>query len=409
MTIIPSKFDQSPHQIRFLNKLFHECQANDGKKINLMKQVKAPWLNICFLVITLLAIAGCQDRSGQSSRSLKEYSISRSLVSPAWVHKLIQYHSEGSVSEAPIDYDYDRSHKYLVFETSWGPLEEAKKYHTGHVPGAIHSDSDIYENGEPRWFLRPDTEIFAAMTRMGITSDTTVIVYSDKPIFATRLWWILKYAGLDDVRILDGGFKKWKADGFASETKLNHPVVAAVEYSGSVNSEFIATIEYAAAHYQDTDNYILADVRDKGEYHGNKSGYDYLIAKGRIPNSVWFYPVGGFSDRYFNSDNTFKSLDDIRFMWKELGLADGSSPNNFNKEVIFYCGGGYRSSSAFFYAYLMGYKNIRNLSHGWQGWSTTYTYDPSGDCSGGVNGTKYNTQISKYCQKPSGREIEPQK
>jgi len=66
----------------------------------------------------------------------------------------------------------------------------------------------------------------------------------------------------------------------------------------------------------------------------------------------------------------------------------------FDKELIFYCGGGYRSALAFLYAYIMGYDNIRNYSDGWAGWSTNYTEDSS--CTGITPG---------WCQTPSGRPI----
>ncbi len=364
------------------------------------------------LLSAFILLSGCNNvyRAKVSNHNppvAEEYCINGSLVSPAWVYKLIQYHKKGSVSQAPLEYDYARNHKYLIFETSWGPVEKATQYKAGHVPGAIHSNSDIYENGDPRWFLLPDSEIFDTMKRMGITADTTVIVYSADPIFAARLWWILKYAGLEDVRILDGGYEKWIADGYNGETTINYPSAATVDYTGPVMPEFIATTDYAAARFTDTDNYILADVRDEKEYKGFTTGYDYLIKKGRIPNSIWFYPVGGKNDQYFNSDNTLKPLDDILSMWEKLGVTDGRLPNTFNKEIIFYCGGGYRSAAAFFYAYLMGYTNVRNLSDGWAGWSTSYTYDLSADCSGGVNGTKHSAWPSDYCQKPSGRITEP--
>ncbi|MBU0994890.1 MAG: hypothetical protein KJ737_20555 [Proteobacteria bacterium] len=372
-----------------------------------MKRMTLRWLPI----LILITIAGCSSSSSnkKDDATTGEYCTNGSLVSATWVSKLIKYHEDGSTSEAPLDYDYERTHKYLIFETSWGPVADATKYNAGHVPGAIHSDSDIYENGDPRWFLLPDSEIFDSMESMGITADTTVIVYSSDPSFAARLWWILKYAGLEDVRYLDGGYEKWTADGFTGETTVNYPTAATVDYTGPVNPDFIATVDYVAAHYTDTDNYIIADVRDEDEYNGVITGYDYVIEKGRIPNAIWFYPVGGENDHYFNSDNTLKSLDDILSMWQDFGVTDGTSTNTFSKEIIFYCGGGYRSAAAFFYAYLMGYTNIRNLSDGWEGWSTTYTYDDSadGDCNGGEYGQKHGAWTSDYCQKPSGRDIEP--
>ncbi len=364
------------------------------------------------LLLVSAILVGCSSsmygNAGKAATaSPEEYCIRDTLVSPAWVHKLIKYHEAGSTSEAPLGYGHDRTHKYLIFETSWGPLKDAAQYHAGHVPGAIHSNSDIYENGDPRWFLQPAPEIFAAMKGMGITADTTVVVYSADPIFAARLWWILKYAGLEDVRYLDGGYEKWVADGFAGETRVNHPTAASVDYTGPLKPGFIASVDYVAAHHTDTESYVLADVRDEKEYEGEASGYEYLLAKGRIPNAIWAKPVGGDEDHYFDAHNTLKPLDEIAAMWKEIGVTDGSPPHAFNKEIIFYCGGGYRSAAAFLYAHLMGYENIRNLSDGWAGWSTTYTHDLSSDCSGGVNGAKHVAWPSEYCQKPSGRDIVP--
>ncbi len=66
------------------------------------------------------------------------------------------------------------------------------------------------------------------MGNMGITADTTVIVYSNDPSFGARLWWILKYAGLNDVRLLNGGYAQWIANGFAGETDINYPVARCV-------------------------------------------------------------------------------------------------------------------------------------------------------------------------------------
>lgn len=375
----------------------------------LMKKLSLLMLLFSAVVLTSVTISGCGG-SSSDKKAPQEYCINDSLVSAAWVDKLIKYHEADSTSEAPVDYSYDRSHKYLIFETSWGPVADADKYIAGHVPGAIHSDSDIYENGDPRWFLLPEADIFDAMESMGITADTTVIVYGADPSFAARLWWILKYAGLEDVRYLDGGYQKWIADGFTGETTVNYPIAATVEYTGPVKPEFIATEDYVEAHYTDTDHYILADVRDEDEYNGLIPGYSYLIAKGRIPNAIWFHPVGGSDDSYFNADTTLKSLDEILAMWESFGVTNGASANTFNKEIIFYCGGGYRSAAAFFYAYLMGYTNIRNLSDGWEGWSTTYTYDdsPDSDCNGGAWGEKHSAPWSSdYCQMPSGRDIEP--
>jgi thiosulfate/3-mercaptopyruvate sulfurtransferase len=293
-------------------------------------------------------------------------------VYPAWVKSLIDYHKPGSTTVAPPQYSYDRSHKYLIFETQWGTIDDMQKgwadnsYLQGHIPGAIHSNSDTYENGFPRWFLLPDSELKAAVGSMGITPDTTVVVYSDSTIFAARLWWILKYAGVADVRFLNGGIQQWTASGYPVETTVNNPVAAT--YNGTINSSFIATTPYVEANYGTTATTQLVDVRSGSEYIGMISGYGYLVNKGRIPNSIWAYNADDSSLLYRDNDGTLRSYEEIKTMWKNQGIS-------LDRETIFYCGGGYRSSLAFFYAHLMGSTSIRNYSNGWSEWSTTYTQD----------------------------------
>jgi len=295
-------------------------------------------------------------------------------VYPAWVKSLIDYHAPGSSSDAPPEYPYDRNHKYLVFETHWGSIEDMEKgwannsYLQGHIPGAIHSNSDTYENGYPRWFLLPDDQLKAAVGSMGITADTTVVVYSDSPIFAARLWWILTYAGVTDVRILNGGLTPWVAASYPLETTINNPVPTS--FGGTPRPELLATTDYVFSNYLNTAATVLTDVRAGGEYAGLISGYGYLAAKGRIPGAVWAGDADDASRIYTDADGSLRSYSEVRTHWNSLGATA-------NKELIFYCGGGYRSALAFYYGYLMGYGTIRNYSDGWMGWSTDYTEDSS--------------------------------
>jgi thiosulfate/3-mercaptopyruvate sulfurtransferase len=335
--------------------------------------------------------------SADTSLPMEKASRFSAIVHPSWVKALIDYHAPGSTTPAPPEYPYDRDHKYLIFETQWGTIDDATAYKSGHIPGAIHSNSDTYENGYPRWFLLSDADLHAAMGSMGITADTTVVVYSDSRIFAARLWWILKYAGVEDVRFLNGGYEQWLASGYDGETTINDPVPAT--FSGSVHPEYLASTDYVFAHYvfaQYTKRraIYLADVRSHSEYIGDSSGYSYLEAKGRIPYAIWAYDGDDSSPVYNDSDGTLRSYTEVRKVWKKLGITSSGVSNMFDKELIFYCGGGYRSALAFLYAYIMGYDNIRNYSDGWAGWSTNYTEDSS--CTGITPG---------WCQTPSGRPI----
>ncbi|MBF0242094.1 MAG: sulfurtransferase [Desulfamplus sp.] len=337
--------------------------------------------------------------SDENSYPMEKLANYHKLVYPKWVSQLIEYHKEGSTSAAPPDYPYSRDHKYIIFETQWGTLDDAAAYKAGHIPGAIHSNSDIYENDYPRWFLLPDDDVHKAMGSMGITADTTVVVYSDTNIFAARLWWILTYAGVKDVRYLNGGYNQWIADGYKSEETINEPTPTT--FRGSVKPEYIATVDDVSNHYLDTANIFLADVRSYQEYIGEISGYSYVAQKGRIPNAVWCYDADDSGGIYVDPDGTIRNYNEIMSLWNGFGIKSEIAPSAYNsgmfeKEVIFYCGSGYRSALTFLYAHLMGYENARNFSDGWERWSTSYRKDES--CTDSIT--------PGWCQDPSGRPVE---
>jgi len=332
--------------------------------------------------------------SDESSYPMEKLANYQKIVYPKWVAQLIEYHKAESTTSAPSDYPYDRDHKYLIFETQWGTLDDATAYRAGHVPGAVHSNSDIYENDYPRWFLLPDDDLHKAMGNMGITEDATVIVYSDSNIFAARLWWILMYAGVKDVRFLNGGYQQWLADGYTGEETINEPVAST--FTGSVNPDYIITVDDLFNRYTDTENLFLADVRSYKEYTGEISGYSYVAQKGRIPNSVWCHDADDSSGIYVDSDGTTRNYTEIMTLWNGFGIRSTAETDRFDKEVIFYCGSGYRSALTFMYAHLMGYENVRNFSDGWEGWSTEYIQDDG--CTDSIT--------PGWCQNPSGRPVE---
>jgi thiosulfate/3-mercaptopyruvate sulfurtransferase len=332
-----------------------------------------------YFLLRLMGYARCSnydasiwDWADNTTYAMEKAPNYATIVYPAWVKALIDYHKPGSTTAAPPQYAYDRSHKYLIFETQWGSINDMQQgwadnsYLTGHIPGAIHSNSDTYENGFPRWFLLPDNELKAAAGSMGITPDTTVVVYSNSTIFAARLWWILKYLGVTDVRFLNGGMQQWVANGYPTETTINNPTPTT--YTGTVNAQSVATTAYVASNYANTATTQLVDVRASSEYVGMVSGYGYLVNKGRIPGAIWAYDADDSSQLYRDRDATLRSYTEIRDIWSSRGI-------DIAKELIFYCGGGYRSSLTYLYGHLMGYTNIRNYSDGWSGWSTTYTED----------------------------------
>ena len=290
------------------------------------------------------------------------------IVTPAWVNSVQQFHAQ-KITARPVN---NKNKRFVILETGWGKLSEAKDYRIGHIPSAVYLNTDECENGYPRWHLKAVNELQNVIGKLGITRDTTVIVYSKQTIAAARIWWILNYAGVSDVRILDGGFAAWQAAGFAGEIIINTP--QPMIFHAKPRTDWLATTQYVQEHF-DKGNVWLADTRSSAEYRGEVSGYNYLQQRGRIPGAV---SIGDADDKallYQTADGHFLPPPEISARWQQAGIIPAKSSDKFAREVIFYCGSGWRSSLTFLYAYMLGYKNIRNYSDSWSGWSTIYKQD----------------------------------
>ena len=303
--------------------------------------------------------------------------------------RLLDYQQSGFQTTRPATY---RNQRFVILEASWATLEKAKEYHNGHIPGAIHCNTDELEDGSPRWRLREAKELQRAIGRAGITPDTTVIVYGEKLIAAARVWWVLKYAGVADVRLLDGGFAAWTEAVYPVEKESRWP--QPVEFSAPVASGLLATTDYVRRHLQGGQVW-MADVRSVEEFTGRTSGYSYLQAKGRIPFAVHVGDGDDSAYLYKQRDGRLRPPAEILAHSQRQGLVAAREGGRFEREVVFYCGGGWRSSGAFFYAWLLGFDNIRNYSDGWRGWSTEYHADPA---AGG--------RTPGWTQQPTGNPVE---
>lgn len=311
----------------------------------------------CFLV-TLFALLCLAPEAKTQPATRAEV-----IVSPAWVRDLTDFHQPGGRAPRPPGYSGNR---YVIIETSWDEKGKIKDYLAGHIPGAIHLNTDELENGYPRWRLRSVRELSRVIGAHGITSETTVVVYGKQLTAAARVWWILSYAGVADVRLLNGGLAAWMAAGYPVETGINTP--QRVKFTARPRAQWLATTEYVGARSRDRQA-ILADARSREEYVGEISGYDYMDFKGRIPGAVAIGNADDEARAYASADGSLRDLAEVRALWEQMGIV------NDQREVIFYCGSGWRSSLTFLYAWALGFDRIRNYSDGWAGWSTVYLRD----------------------------------
>lgn len=289
----------------------------------------------------------------------------KQLVSANWVNTLIK-------GGKPAHYTNDR---YVIVHAHY---RNRDAYLSGHIPGAIDMDTLALEAPET-WNRRSPLELKEAFEKHGITSDTTVIMYgkfmfpdnADKfpgsaagDIGAIRNAFIMMYAGVKDVRVLNGGFQSWTDDGFE---------ISFVDVPKSPVAEFGVDIprhpEYAvdtpeAKEIIASPNAELVCVRSWPEYIGEVSGYNYIEAKGRIPGAV-FADCGSDAyhmENYRNIDHTTREFHEIAENW----IKNGITPH---KHLAFYCGTGWRGSEAWFNAWLMGWPHVSVYDGGWFEWS----------------------------------------
>ena len=184
-------------------------------------------------------------------------------------------------------------------------------------------------------------------------------------IAACRAALILSYAGVEDVRLLDGGYDAWVRAGKPLETTPREPTpIASFGVAVPQRPEFIVDIEEAKRILDRPDTAALVSVRTWDEHVGQVSGYSYIGAAGRIAGDVWGNCGSDAYDmqHYRNADNTMRAYPEIAADWADAGITP-------DKWVAFYCGTGWRASETWFYASLMGWQRIAVYDGGWYEWS----------------------------------------
>jgi thiosulfate/3-mercaptopyruvate sulfurtransferase len=273
--------------------------------------------------------------------------------------------------------------RHLLFHVNFGVPEE---YEENHIPGAYYLDTNWLEDPVD-WNRRSPAELEQALRALGITHDTTVILYGRDTegdanekwpgrragqIAATRALMILRYAGVDDVRLLDGGYDWWVRAGHPLETVIRQPEpVAAFGVQIPLRPEVIVDIEEAKEIIADPDVAALVSVRTWREHIGNVSGYNYIGPAGRIKGDVWGNcgTDAYHMQHYRNVDNTMRAYPEIAANWAEAGITA-------DKWVAYYCGTGWRASETWFYAYLQDWPRIAVYDGGWFEWSADPVNNP---------------------------------
>ncbi len=290
--------------------------------------------------------------TADNSIPMQSYPRYQLYVYPEWLKTLLD-------GGKPDTYD---GRPFKVFECCWG--DESTSYANGHIPGTIHINTDEFEEG-PIWNRVSDENLKKALEANGVTKDTLVILYSTvQNMAAARIAWIMMYCGVEDVRMLDGGFTAWKSAGLPV-TKESTPKTPVKEFGAKipVHPELILDLPEAKKLLADP-NGRLVSIRAWAEQIGETSGYDYIEHKGRIAGDVWGYcgPDSKSLPDFENIDGTMRNGTEITALWNEWGI----HPENV---IATYCGTGWRAAEVSFNFYVLGWPNIFMYDGGWCEWS----------------------------------------
>jgi len=226
-------------------------------------------------------------------------------------------------------------------------------YAAGHIPGAVHLDlwgvSLIDTDPAPlRAFMWMIEHLLAAH---GVTAETRVVVYDEQSgIRAARAFWFLEYFGHPTVRMLDGGFNAWIAEGLPLSRDAAPPPNG--EWTGAREEPVIATYR-EVRDALGREGVVLLDTRSDGEYAGTT-----IRAKrgGAVPGAVHIEWT-----RNLTPSGDFKPAAELQQLYTDAGVTP-------DREVITYCQGGYRAAHSYVALRLIGYPRVRVYLGSWKEW-----------------------------------------
>ncbi len=271
-----------------------------------------------------------------------------SIVSPAWLHRHL---GDPALKVAQIRYELDED-----------------DYSDGHIPGARWWYwKDLLWHPTDREFATP-AQLAERLGAAGIDADTTLVVYGGRNHYAMHAWWVLhEMLGHPDIRVLDGGKRRWTLEGRPLTTDL--PEITPVVYRplrterddlSRVTRDDVRTNLGRVGR-------VLIDARTAEEFRGERvkpaPGFDHgAECRGHIPGAVNLHG----RDLLDPNDFTLKPRDELERMFRMVGAAPDQAD-----EVIVYCRLSHRASSIWFVmTTVLGWDHVRVYDGSWTEWGS---------------------------------------
>jgi thiosulfate/3-mercaptopyruvate sulfurtransferase len=236
--------------------------------------------------------------------------------------------------------------------------EDTTAYEKGHVPSAIAINWATELHDHPRRDFVSGERLARLLGERGVSSDDTIILYSgNNNWFAAYAYWLFKYRGIENVKLLNGGRKKWELESRSLSDDVPSPEAATLRIGNEQPEIRVFRDEVVRRATSGDGSWV--DVRSPEEFRGELLAPPHLPQEqaqvpGHIPgaaNITWSKAV--------NEDGTFKSADELTKLYGDEGITP-------DKDVIAYCRIGERSSHSWFVLKeLLGFERVRNYDGSW--------------------------------------------
>jgi len=233
--------------------------------------------------------------------------------------------------------------------------QSSKNYGVSHIKGAVHLDhKKLYEDGKPEGLIKSADEMAKVFAEAGISNTNTIIIYDDaKDKYAGRVYWILKYLGVKDVKILEKDMKAWRS---ARVPLTKAPAKAKkATFTATVNMDVIVDMAWMKSHVGDA-SVAIVDVREVAEYKGTSTSHK---SPGHIKGAInmnW--------ETLVNAQGVLKDKATIESLFKSAGITA-------DKTIVFYCATSVRAGLPYFVTKtILGYPNVKVYDGAMNEWET---------------------------------------
>jgi len=230
--------------------------------------------------------------------------------------------------------------------------QKLKNFKTSHITASVHVDHhDLYKTSGPEGVLLSSSALASYFGKKGISNTNMIIIYDDgKNKYSSRVYWVLKYLGAKNVKLLHKDMKAWRSARIPITKTISKP--KATTFAAHVDKSVIVNAAWVKSHLTDA-NVVIIDARHITEYNGTS---EKPVSKGHIPGAVnieW--------KKMINENGSLKSAEELKKIFAAKGVTSG-------KTIVVYCATSVRAGIEYVALKSLGFSNVKVYDGAYNEW-----------------------------------------